>query len=150
MDKAEQQLEAMTRRWQNREISNVRDFLDPDCVPLLITYVIVCIPAASQPARQSDAEWLVRDHRSSVYTKMLTQLADVTQYPVFPWVVADYVSDVLDLTKESTFRDLSLPMGALTPARREAAVERYLATEGVGEKPLCVAYLLFIVVRNSS
>jgi hypothetical protein len=28
MDKAEQQLEAMTRRWQQREISNVSAFLD--------------------------------------------------------------------------------------------------------------------------
>jgi hypothetical protein len=146
MDKAEQQLEAMTRRWQNREISNVSGLLDPDSGPLLITYVTVCISAAPQPARQSNAQWFVRGQRLSLSTKMLTQLADVTQYPVFPWVVADYVSDVLDLTKESTFRDLSLPMGALTPARREAAVERYLATEGVGEKPLCVAYLLFIAV----
>lgn len=29
-------------------------------------------------------------------------------------------------------------MGALTAARREAAEERYSATEGVGEKPLSV------------
>ena len=60
----------------------------------------------------------------------------MTQYPVFPWVLADYTSPILDLTKASSFRDLSLPMGALTPARKEAAVERYSATEGVGEKPL--------------
>jgi hypothetical protein len=42
----------------------------------------------------------------------------------------------LDLTKDATFRDLRMPMGALTPSRREAAEERYSATEGVGEKPL--------------
>jgi hypothetical protein len=61
---------------------------------------------------------------------------DVTQYPVFPWVLTDYTSPVLDMTKDSTFRNLTLPMGALTPARQEAAIERYSATEGVGEKPL--------------
>jgi hypothetical protein len=66
---------------------------------------------------------------------------DVTQYPVFPWVLADYSSFRLDLDKESTFRDLKMPMGALTPARREAAEERYSATEGVGEKPLSVECL---------
>lgn len=64
--------------------------------------------------------------------------ADVTQYPVFPWVLADYTSLNLELERESTFRNLSFPMGALTAARQEAAVERYSATEGVGEKPLSV------------
>ncbi|EIW67560.1 hypothetical protein TREMEDRAFT_69630 [Tremella mesenterica DSM 1558] len=98
MERSEQQLEAMTKKWQQREISNF------------------------------------------AYLQLLNQYAnrtpnDVTQYPVFPWVLADYTSSILDLDKESTFRDLSLPMGALTPARREAAVERYAATEGVGEKP---------------
>jgi hypothetical protein len=61
---------------------------------------------------------------------------DVTQYPVFPWVLSDYTSTHLDFDKEGTFRNLTLPMGALTPARKEAAEERYSATEGVGEKPL--------------
>ncbi|VDL90055.1 unnamed protein product [Schistocephalus solidus] len=42
---------------------------------------------------------------------------DLMQYPVFPWVLADYTSEVLDLTRPSTFRDLSKPMGAQTQAR---------------------------------
>ena len=36
---------------------------------------------------------------------------DLTQYPVFPWVVADYTSAVLDLESPDTFRDLSKPIG---------------------------------------
>ncbi len=44
---------------------------------------------------------------------------DITQYPVFPWVIADYTSAELDLTNPASFRDLSKPMGALTPARAE-------------------------------
>jgi hypothetical protein len=63
-------------------------------------------------------------------------ISDVTQYPVFPWVLADYTSFNLDLEKDTTFRNLALPMGALTAARQESATERYSATEGVGEKPL--------------
>src|SRR4051812_35018871 len=31
------------------------------------------------------------------------------RYPVFPWVIADYTSATLDLTKPSSFRDLSKP-----------------------------------------
>lgn len=50
---------------------------------------------------------------------------DLTQYPVFPWVVADYTSETLDLTKAETFRDLSKPMGALNPDRLEKLKERY-------------------------
>ena len=32
---------------------------------------------------------------------------DLNQYPVFPWVLADYTSDILDLSDPDTFRDLS-------------------------------------------
>lgn len=60
---------------------------------------------------------------------------------MFPWVLSDYTSPVLQLDKESSFRNLDLPMGALTPARQEAAAERYSATEGVGEKPLYVEHI---------
>lgn len=34
-------------------------------------------------------------------------LKDLTQYPVFPWVIADYNSQTLDLTDPSTFRSAS-------------------------------------------
>ena len=36
---------------------------------------------------------------------------DLSQYPVFPWILADYDSEQLDLTNPHTFRDLSKPMG---------------------------------------
>jgi hypothetical protein len=38
---------------------------------------------------------------------------DLSRHPVFQWVIADYESEKLDLTNESTFRDLAKPMGAL-------------------------------------
>lgn len=37
---------------------------------------------------------------------------DLTQYPVFPFILADYSSPMLDLDRESTFRNLTKPMGA--------------------------------------
>ena len=43
--------------------------------------------------------------------------SDLTQYPVMPWILADYSSQVLDLSNPHTFRDLSKPMGALNPER---------------------------------
>uniref|UniRef100_A0A8B9LHN3 WDFY family member 4 n=1 Tax=Astyanax mexicanus TaxID=7994 RepID=A0A8B9LHN3_ASTMX len=50
---------------------------------------------------------------------------DLMQYPVFPWVLADYESETLDLSSSTTFRDLSRPMGAQTEKRREKFIERY-------------------------
>eukprot|EP00727_Mastigamoeba_balamuthi_P006242 m51a1_g2237 putative wd repeat and fyve domain-containing protein 3 (4017) ;mRNA; f:264190-277056 len=44
---------------------------------------------------------------------------DLTQYPVFPWVIADYTSEELDLNSPTSFRDLSKPMGAITKERAE-------------------------------
>lgn len=50
---------------------------------------------------------------------------DLSQYPVFPWVIADYESKELDLLDPKTFRDFSKPMGAQTNARAELFRERY-------------------------
>jgi hypothetical protein len=50
---------------------------------------------------------------------------DLTQYPVFPWVLADYESETLDLSDPSSFRDLSKPVGALNPERLQEYWDRY-------------------------
>ncbi|XP_063865461.1 WD repeat and FYVE domain-containing protein 3-like isoform X1 [Scylla paramamosain] len=50
---------------------------------------------------------------------------DLMQYPIFPWVLADYASEELDLASPATFRDLSKPMGAQTPERLEQFAKRY-------------------------
>ncbi|KAB2070178.1 hypothetical protein ES319_A08G139300v1 [Gossypium barbadense] len=50
---------------------------------------------------------------------------DITQYPVFPWILSDYNSKSLDLADPSAFRDLSKPTGALNPDRLKKFQERY-------------------------
>lgn len=50
---------------------------------------------------------------------------DLNQYPVFPWILADYTSDSLDLNNPATFRDLSKPVGALNEKRLQFFRERY-------------------------
>ncbi|KAI9470219.1 BEACH domain-containing protein, partial [Coemansia mojavensis] len=54
---------------------------------------------------------------------------DLSQYPVFPWVIRDYTSKWLDLTNSKTFRDLSRPMGALNEKRLKHFIERYESFE---------------------
>jgi len=48
----------------------------------------------------------------------------LTQYPVFPWIIKDYTSTVLDLENPSTFRDLSKPIGALDEQRLKQLKDR--------------------------
>lgn len=50
---------------------------------------------------------------------------DLTQYPVFPWILSDYTSAELDLANPSVYRDLSKPVGALNPERLEFFKTRY-------------------------
>lgn len=50
---------------------------------------------------------------------------DLTQYPVFPWVLNDYSSAELDLTNPKSFRDLSKPIGALNEERLARLRQRY-------------------------
>ena len=55
---------------------------------------------------------------------------DVTQYPVFPWILADYESKELDYNSPLIYRDLSKPMGALDPIRAGKYMEQFNEWEG--------------------
>lgn len=50
---------------------------------------------------------------------------DLTQYPVFPWIISDYVSAEIDLNDEKYYRDLTKPVGALNKDRLQNLRERY-------------------------
>ncbi|PPD66411.1 hypothetical protein GOBAR_DD36708 [Gossypium barbadense] len=81
----------------------------------------------AETARES---WRRRDITNFEYLMILNTLAgrsynDLTQYPVFPWILADYSSEFLDFNKSSTFRDLSKPVGALDSKRFEVFEDRY-------------------------
>lgn len=74
--------------------------------------------------------WL--NHQMSTYDYLMVMnmfagrsFNDLSQYPVFPWVIADYTSEKLDLEDPKTFRDLSKPIGALNPKRIEKLLNDY-------------------------
>lgn len=50
---------------------------------------------------------------------------DLMQYPVFPWILADYDSEELDFNDPKTFRDFSKPMGAQSKERLEQFQKRF-------------------------
>ncbi|BFZ55193.1 Beige protein-like 1 [Savitreella phatthalungensis] len=82
------------------------------------------------PWAQACKAWERRSISNFEYLMVVNTLAgrsfnDLTQYPVFPWVLADYTSAKLDLQNPATFRDLSRNMGSQTVARRQLFQERY-------------------------
>ncbi len=85
---------------------------------------------------------------------------DLTQYPVFPWVLADYESQDIDLSNPKIYRDLSKPMGALGKHRADQFKERYESLEHhfmkkdndpppfhYGTHYSCAAYVVNYLVR---
>lgn len=83
--------------------------------------------SATTPATK---RWLKGEISNFAYLMQINTFAgrtfnDLTQYPIFPWVLADYTSDELDLDNPKTFRDLSKPMGCQTPLRESRFRERY-------------------------
>ena len=79
---------------------------------------------------------------------------------VFPWVLADYTSEYLDLEQPRTFRDLSKPMGAIGLKRAEQYSERFQSMIADGDAGIsdsrpfhygthysCAGYVLHYLVR---
>ncbi|KAK9824084.1 hypothetical protein WJX72_007613 [[Myrmecia] bisecta] len=87
-------------------------------------------------ARRLHERWQRWEVSNFDYLMQLNSLAgrtynDLNQYPVFPWIIADYESGSLDLTEPATFRDLAKPMGALNPKRLQFFLERYESLRAV-------------------
>ncbi|CAG7976254.1 unnamed protein product [Penicillium nalgiovense] len=90
------------------------------------------------PANPATRKWVKGEISNFHYLMLINTFAgrtfnDLTQYPVFPWVLADYTSEELDLTNPATFRDLSKPMGCQTLDREMGFRERYNAFAEMGD-----------------
>jgi len=77
---------------------------------------------------------------------------DLTQYPVFPWVLKDYSSRQLDLNDPKHFRDLTKPIGALNPERLALLKHRFAEMPEpkflYGTHYSTPGYVLFYLVRK--
>ena len=84
------------------------------------------------PENPATAQWVRGELSNFQYLMLVNTMSgrtflDLTQYPVFPWVLRDYTSDTLDLGDTSVYRDLSKPMGAQSAEREATYRERYEA-----------------------
>ncbi|KAK2594068.1 Beige protein-like 1 [Conoideocrella luteorostrata] len=94
----------------------------------------------SSPSNPIVKRWQKGEVSNFHYLMMVNTMAgrtfnDLTQYPVFPWILADYTSEDLDLEDPATFRDLSKPMGAQTQSRVPGFMETYSALKEIGQTP---------------
>ncbi|KAL8713271.1 MAG: hypothetical protein Q9225_006798 [Loekoesia sp. 1 TL-2023] len=90
---------------------------------------------SSNPATR---KWMQGEMSNFNYLMHINTMAgrtfnDLTQYPVFPWVLADYTSEDLDLSDPRSFRDLTKPMGCQTPERQADFRERYQSFAEMGD-----------------
>ncbi|CAL8087269.1 unnamed protein product [Calicophoron daubneyi] len=74
--------------------------------------------------------WVDREISNFEYLMCLNTIAgrtfnDLNQYPVFPWIIADYTSSRLDLNASTTFRDLSRPIGLANPKYIKQLRQKY-------------------------
>ncbi|XP_061658136.1 neurobeachin-like protein 1 isoform X5 [Syngnathoides biaculeatus] len=79
-------------------------------------------------------KWVNREISNFDYLMQLNTIAgrtynDLAQYPVFPWVLADYTSEELDLLDPLVFRDLSKPVAVQNNRNAKAVREKYESFE---------------------
>lgn len=76
--------------------------------------------------------------------------SDLTQYPVFPWVLTDYESENLDLSDPKTFRRLDKPMGCQTPEGEDEFKKRLVLYELHSHRFILAYYYLIFDIFLSS
>ncbi|KAM4705340.1 neurobeachin-like protein 2 [Rhinophrynus dorsalis] len=79
-------------------------------------------------------KWVWREISNFEYLMQLNTIAgrtynDLSQYPVFPWILRDYVSETLDLSNPEVFRDLSKPIGVVNERHAREVKEKYESFE---------------------
>ncbi|CAL9705848.1 unnamed protein product [Knipowitschia caucasica] len=79
-------------------------------------------------------KWVCREISNFEYLMQLNTIAgrtynDLSQYPVFPWILCDYTSPILDLDDPAVFRDLSKPIGVVNPRHAQDVREKYESFE---------------------
>ncbi|KZF23043.1 beach-domain-containing protein [Xylona heveae TC161] len=94
---------------------------------------------ASNSYLPATRKWMKGEISNFHYLMLVNTMAgrtfnDLTQYPVFPWILADYTSEELDLNNPRSFRDLSKPMGAQSAEREAEFRDRYASFAEMGDQ----------------
>ncbi|OHS98601.1 hypothetical protein TRFO_35002 [Tritrichomonas foetus] len=92
---------------RNQIIKILSDFRLPNLITLQKTSSNRCFAEQHFTEKWLNKEMSTYDYLMTVNLFAGRSFHDLSQYPVFPWILADYESEKLDLNKPETFRDLS-------------------------------------------
>lgn len=103
------------QKWVNREISNFDYLMQLNTIAgrtynNLAQYPVVRLLVASSPVAKCD--------RSQLNWRVCVCVCQ------FPWILADYTSEELDLSDPRVFRDLSKPVAVLNERNAKAVREK--------------------------
>ena len=85
-------------------------------------------------------------HALTIYTLSLYTYTLLYILQVFPWILKDYTSPILDLRDPSVYRDLSKPMGALDPVRLRHFQERYANFDTSDSIPFLYGMYMYFIL----
>ncbi|XP_012936084.1 neurobeachin-like protein 1 [Aplysia californica] len=113
------------KRMRNKIYSNILSLR-----PQNLIYKGQRSPADLLRASGLTQKWVNREISNFEYLMQLNTIAgrtynDLSQYPVFPWILTDYTSKHLDLENPAVFRDLSRPIGIVNPRNEDEVREKY-------------------------
>lgn len=102
----------------------------PQCAEVFVGRPMRAINAVFMPGLTVTQAWVQRKISNFEYLMHLNFIAgrtfnDLSQYPVFPWVIADYNSYQADLRNPSFFRNFKWPMGAQRSVQRNVLRRTY-------------------------
>ena len=85
-------------------------------------------------------QWIEGKLDNFAYLLVLNKLAsrsfhDLSQYPVFPWVIKDFTSEKLDLDDPKIYRNLEWPIGAQEESLRQDILTKYMQFQEDGITP---------------
>lgn len=120
-------------QWRIESLRNLED--QPQSLGLKLASVF-----NSTSANLATRKWMKGEISNFAYLMQINTMAgrsfnDLTQYPVFPWVLSDYTSKEIDLTNPHSFRDLSKPMGCQSPLRESRFREKYSNIQEMNDEP---------------
>lgn len=92
--------------------------------------VLVISKITSKIVKFYTKKWLDNKLDNFGYLLALNKLAsrsfhDLSQYPVFPWVIKDFTSESLDMKDPGIYRDFKWPIGAQDEEHRKEIIKKY-------------------------
>ncbi|OMJ94211.1 hypothetical protein SteCoe_2697 [Stentor coeruleus] len=92
--------------------------------------VIVIPVITAKIVKSYTKKWTENKLDNFGYLLALNKLAsrsfhDLSQYPIFPWVVKDFTSDKIDINDPNIYRDFKWPIGAQDPVHRAELYSNY-------------------------